>query len=86
MQIQHLPAPAESPAWIITLDCGAERELTDECLVRLLENCQGTTWDDVAQRYALNGMDFGPEVLGVSKVKRDGDTVRVTLRLASPPY
>jgi hypothetical protein len=45
----------------LTLQNDAERALTNDQLMRLVDNHQGITFDRETDSYSLNGDDFGPD-------------------------
>lgn len=79
MQIKQMLSTMQSQEWLITLDCDAERGLTDDEIGRIAENCVGTIWNHKRRRYALKGRDFGPAVKGKVEVKRNGDRIEVMI-------
>lgn len=81
MLIEQISSSVMCPMWSVTLDCPAERALSDEDLARIVENFQGVRIDRENKRFKLRGRNFGPAIDGTYAVERNGDKIEISIRL-----
>jgi hypothetical protein len=60
LQIKTQPSGYSSRVALVTLESPEEQALTDDQLMRLVDNHRGVSYDHSANTYRLNGEDFGP--------------------------
>lgn len=84
MKLDQLPSISSESQYLIAFESDAERALTNDQLITLLDNCVGLVWDEHRRSYRLNSKRIGePQHFG-GKVERYGSTDAFVLIYHTP--
>jgi hypothetical protein len=71
LRIKQLVRGVTYKSSLLTLETDAERALSNDDLMRIVDNAEGIKYDPKADSYALTGGSFGPDRFFGGKVELD---------------